>query len=363
MERVLLSAYIVNGSPSDGRHSGLLPGVVSGLVLGLAGSPLAWGPLVLVGLAPWLAWLSRGPSVRAAAISGFAVGALAYGIPFAFMTVAPIAHGAAIYIAGVGVLAASIGGVGALLACSRWLIAVAPLVFRTGDLGARRGASLPPGRRASLAASLPCARRRSLPGIGCQRGRRGRADRGRRCGQRRTGGGLAREALADGHGSRLARSHGTRGAARAPGGVEPSPIQGLRIAAAQPDLAPDAASRRASHQPILDDLVRLSQQAVAQRAELIIWPETAYEREVPPEGDAFLGVLSRSLGAPMLIGARRRTRPGVTRNAVILAEVTGESRTGDRQGVPASLGRTGSDGTLDAAARAKRDLDRLSRGR
>ena len=93
-----------------------------------------------------------------------------------------------------------------------------------------------------------------------------------------------------------------------PGEVEPSPIQGLRIAAAQPDLAPDAATRRAAHQPILDDLVRLSQQAVAERAELIIWPETAYEREVPPEGDAFLGVLSRSLGAPMLIGARRRTR-------------------------------------------------------
>jgi apolipoprotein N-acyltransferase len=266
------------------------------------------------------------------------VGALAYGIPFGFVAVAPVAHAPLIFVAGVGILAVSTAAMGGLLAASHRVSRVAPLllaplvwagieVARSHPtiglpwlhlshalvdqpilaLGVREvgGPGLSAGIVAinvALAAALQG--RWPLLAVGL-------------LGLFPLGVSLA---LDPGVAARYETTEPRADQAEGPA------IGRVRVAAAQPHFPPRASERRAAHQSGLDRLVGLSQRAVSQRADLIVWPETAYEREVPPEGDAFLGVLARSLGVPLLVGARRRTLPGATRNAVILAESSGETR-------------------------------------
>jgi apolipoprotein N-acyltransferase len=101
----------------------------------------------------------------------------------------------------------------------------------------------------------------------------------------------------------------------------------LAVAVAQPAL-PDALRHDGARLPRnLGQLLGLSEQALRGRADLIVWPESAYQRSLGSAGDAFLAALAHSLGVPLLTGVWRPPGPGrdAWRNAAVLA--LGDGRT------------------------------------
>jgi apolipoprotein N-acyltransferase len=102
----------------------------------------------------------------------------------------------------------------------------------------------------------------------------------------------------------------------------------LRVAAVQPGIAEEDRHRSERFHPNLRLLLGLTERALAEPAELVVWPESAYERAAGAGGDAFLGAVARHLGAPVLTGAWRSPGPGDARwrNAALLAPAGGEAR-------------------------------------
>jgi apolipoprotein N-acyltransferase len=101
-----------------------------------------------------------------------------------------------------------------------------------------------------------------------------------------------------------------------------SPAQGeLRVAAVQPDL-PEAQRRDpARFAENLGLLVDLSRVGLERPADLVVWPESAYQRAQGDAGDAFLAAIAHALGAPLVTGVWRAPGPGRDgwRNAAVLA--------------------------------------------
>jgi apolipoprotein N-acyltransferase len=114
-----------------------------------------------------------------------------------------------------------------------------------------------------------------------------------------------------------------------PGLMLPAPAEGeasLRVAAVQPFVGEDE-----RHVPMhlgrnLRHLLDLTAPA-AVGADLVVWPESAWERAVGGAGDAFLAVIAHDLGTPVLTGAWRLPPPGEEhwRNAAVLATRDGRT--------------------------------------
>jgi apolipoprotein N-acyltransferase len=116
-----------------------------------------------------------------------------------------------------------------------------------------------------------------------------------------------------------------------PGVLPPSgpddAAEALTVGIAQPALS-DALRHDGSRLPQnLGQLLDLSERALRGRPDLIVWPESAYQRPVGSAGDAFLAALAHSLGVPLLTGVWRPPGPGrdAWRNAAVLA--LGDGRT------------------------------------
>jgi len=101
----------------------------------------------------------------------------------------------------------------------------------------------------------------------------------------------------------------------------------LRVAAVQPFIderdrhVPDRLQRN------LRQLLDLSEPALAERADLLVWPESAWERALGGAGDAFLAAIAHDLGTPLVTGAWHVPAPGQAswRNTAVLA--TSDGRT------------------------------------
>jgi apolipoprotein N-acyltransferase len=305
--------------------SDLRSSLATGTLLGASALPGPFGPLAFVGMLPLLRRLAAGPAPGRAAASGFLAGLVFFGIAFGWVPLARAGGGLALsaaYLLALPVLAAVFAGFAALVAAvaraspllalaaapggwvalefarsQEWVLAVPwahlgyaladwPLLSQGAAIGGLYGLSLwIVAVNAGLAAwpRLPAAARVAAtavllapiaPGLALRAGETAAAGRAR-----------------------------------------------LRVAAVQPAI-PEA--RR--HQPRelnanLDRLLALSARALASPAELLAWPESAYERVATREGDAFLGVIAQHLGTPVVTGAWRGPEPGrAWTNGALLAD-------------------------------------------
>jgi apolipoprotein N-acyltransferase len=112
--------------------------------------------------------------------------------------------------------------------------------------------------------------------------------------------------------------------------VSPGPEAGaerLRVAAVQPVIEEGHRHVPERLQGNLRQLLDLTAPVVSERPDLIVWPESAWERALGPAGDAFLGAIAHDLETPLVTGAWRMPAPGQTswRNTAVLA--TSDGRT------------------------------------
>ena len=101
----------------------------------------------------------------------------------------------------------------------------------------------------------------------------------------------------------------------------------LRVAAVQPAI--DERERHVADrlQANLRRLLDLTKPVLSEHADLVVWPESAWERALGARGDAFLAAIAHDLETPLVTGAWRVPAPGQGswRNAAVLA--TSDGRT------------------------------------
>jgi apolipoprotein N-acyltransferase len=94
----------------------------------------------------------------------------------------------------------------------------------------------------------------------------------------------------------------------------------LRIAAVQPHvLAPGRASD-AVFRSNLGRLLELSEATRAGAPDLLVWPESAFERTLRRDSELLLDAIARQQAVPLLTGLWRRTPDGALYNAAALAD-------------------------------------------
>jgi apolipoprotein N-acyltransferase len=101
---------------------------------------------------------------------------------------------------------------------------------------------------------------------------------------------------------------------------------GIRIAAVQPAIPHAQRHARPYFDANLRRLLSLSDAAASDAADLIVWPESAFERQLRPGGDPLLSTIGNSYGVPILTGVRRLA-PGETEprfNSAVLLRPGGE---------------------------------------
>ena len=303
----------------------LATGLASGVLLGLASLPITLGPLAFVALVPVLAGIDRGMRPGCAALAGFVAGCLYFGIGFGFVCFASV--GAVtpslfflLYVPGVALLLSGLfAGLAALRSVHRWAFLLAapgswvafewlrskgpigipwlelayalsdwPVLVQSADWVGFYGVSF---WVAALNAGLVAMRGMPL---------------------RRAGALAALLALP------LLRAP----LARAPGASGPT----LEVAAIQPALAESRRHVPDHFDANLRRLLALSESALAAHPDLLVWPESAWERLLSRGDDAFLAAVANHLGVPLLTGAWRRSRPELPwlRNSAVLAEPGGD---------------------------------------
>lgn len=311
----------------------VLAGLASGALLALAGREGGAAACVLVGLAPLLAAVTRTPSPSRAAVAGagFACGVLLYGSQLRGLAAVPwspapwlaagitavLAAGVAGFALATGELARRRGaGTGLAAAPALWVVLEAlagrpPFEIAWLDLGALaagepRLLALAPLGGAPLLAAWAVAS--SACGVGLLRALRA--------------------------GARPRRAAVVLVLAPLAGVAAPAPpdAAGVRVAAVQPDVPSVLRHGAPRLDPNLRALLRLSERAVAGGADLLVWPETAWDATAARGGHRFVGVVAHALGVPLLTGVRMAGGGGVLRNAVVLAtaedgaRVVGEKR-------------------------------------
>jgi apolipoprotein N-acyltransferase len=110
-------------------------------------------------------------------------------------------------------------------------------------------------------------------------------------------------------------------------GAPEKPGAGLRVAAVQPDIA-EADRHVPERLPNnLRRLLDLSQPLRREPADVLVWPESAWERTLGAAGDAFLAAIAHDLGTPLVTGAWHAPRPGQSswRNTAVLASYDGRT--------------------------------------
>jgi apolipoprotein N-acyltransferase len=103
--------------------------------------------------------------------------------------------------------------------------------------------------------------------------------------------------------------------------ADAQPRDALRVVAVQPDLREDARRDAGRFAENVGLLHAASRRALAVPAQLVVWPESAYQRVLGARGDAFLAALAHDFGAPLVTGVWSAEGPGGARvrNAAVLA--------------------------------------------
>jgi apolipoprotein N-acyltransferase len=128
----------------------------------------------------------------------------------------------------------------------------------------------------------------------------------------------------------------------------------VRVAAVQPDLGEAERRDPARFAANLGLLVDLSRAGLARPADLVVWPESAYQRAQGDAGDAFLATIAHALGAPLVTGVWRAPGPGRSgwRNAAVLATPGGSVGTVAEKVHPVPVYERAPDGPVPRALAA-----------
>jgi apolipoprotein N-acyltransferase len=129
----------------------------------------------------------------------------------------------------------------------------------------------------------------------------------------------------------------------------------LRIAAVQPAI--DEAERHVPERlhANLGRLLELTEDALDAPADLLAWPESAWERALGPAGDAFLAAIAHDLGTPLVTGAWQVPAAGRAdwRNTAVLATAEGRATVVAEKVHPVPVYERAPDGPItNALARA-----------
>ena len=308
-------------NPRLPARGALSRGAISGALLGIVSLPLPFGPVAFVALVPVLAGIDRGMRPGAAALAGFVAGCLYFGIGFGFVFFASVSGIAPslfffLYVPLAALLLSALfAGLAALRRasrCSSLLAAPAAWVAfeglrSTGPIGtpwlhlAYGLSDWPPLVQSAdwvglygvsfwvVAVNAGIVAMRVVP--------------------LRWAVGLA---------ALLALPLLRAPIVSSPGASRPT----LRVAAVQPALDESRRHVPEHFDANLRRLLALSEAALAEQPDLIVWPESAWER-LPAWGeDAFLSAVANSLGTPLLTGAWRSPRGGLywLRNSAVLAD-------------------------------------------
>ena len=309
-----------------------LAALLSGALLAAASLPSPLGPLAFVGLAPLLRALVAAPPLRQALWAGCLTGLVCFGVGFGWVLGSEVGGGLSPWLVYALAVPALSLGTGLFAACVAWIarrspalaLAAAPglwvaiefaraqdwllavpwnhlgyaiadrpllvqgasvfglyglsawiVAVNAGLVGIRR---LPAAARLGLAAALAAPLALGLPLLGADDPAAG-ADR-------------------------------------------------LRVGAVQPAIQEGRRHVPARHQENLRQLLDLSEPFVSERADLVVWPESAWERTLGASGDAFLAAIAHHLATPLVTGAWRAptsARPG-WRNTAVLATSDGRTR-------------------------------------
>ena len=139
----------------------------------------------------------------------------------------------------------------------------------------------------------------------------------------------------------------------------------LRVAAVQPAIPEAERHDPARFHSHLRELLALTDRALAEQpADLVAWPESAYERPAGASGDAFLGAIAHQLATPIVTGVWRTPDPGerAWRNGALLAAEDGTTWVAEKVH-PVPVYERAPDGLLyRALARAGLGSGRFARG-
>jgi apolipoprotein N-acyltransferase len=311
----------------DGRR-GLRAACITGGLLALASLPGPCGPLVFVALVPLFREMRSGVTPRRAALWGFVSGLLFMGASFGWALAASLRVGvslAAAFLFAVPVLAAFFGSFLAFVAAiarrsPAFGLAAAPGIWVTLEYARSQEwlLSVPWAQLGYALADQPWLSQ-GAAWVGLY--------------------GLSFWVVAvNAVLASLPRiAPGLRGAALLVLSVPLLPSLGLldppvsgetiRVAAVQPHLTESQRRDGARFDENLATLVDYSESALAEPADLVAWPESAYQRPMRARGDAFLAVLSRDLETPILTGVWSAPEGGrLWRNAAVLASGDGTVR-------------------------------------
>jgi apolipoprotein N-acyltransferase len=99
----------------------------------------------------------------------------------------------------------------------------------------------------------------------------------------------------------------------------------LRIAAVQPHVEQPGRRVQQRFDANLRALIELTEEVMQADPDLLVWPESSFERAVGELGDPFLGALARHYERPLLVGAWRLPpeAPGSVYNAAFLVRPDG----------------------------------------
>ncbi|HYB11852.1 MAG TPA: apolipoprotein N-acyltransferase, partial [Myxococcota bacterium] len=99
----------------------------------------------------------------------------------------------------------------------------------------------------------------------------------------------------------------------------------IAVAGVQPEVRPLERYVPEYFDQHLRELLGLSERTLRDRPDLIVWPESAFERLSPASGAPFLGAIAHQLGTPLLSGVWRLAKgePVSLRNSSLLATPDG----------------------------------------
>jgi len=302
----------------------LSAGAASGLLLAAATSQVGLGLLCFVALIPLLWLIDRGARPSAAAAAGWLAGAILFGVALAWVPIAGF-RGLLLlflipYVLAIGL---SVAGVAALLAWlrghdRRLFLAAAPLVWICAEFTRAQGSLGYPWHQLGYAlaphpALIQLAAFGGIYALSLWIAAVNTACVGARCLPR-----PARVACVGVLGVPLLL--GLRV-------VNPTPSSdALTITAVQPavEIPGRAASERFREN--LNVLLELTEGSLQGEApDLVVWPESAFERPIRRGGDPLLGSIAQYLGTPILTGAWRLDpeSPGALYNSAVLARTDG----------------------------------------
>jgi apolipoprotein N-acyltransferase len=302
-----------------------LAALLSGALLAGASVPGPLGPLVFLGLAPLLARLARAPSAGRAFRDGFVAGAVYFGAGFGWVFQSVVGGGLALPLAWAIAIPLLASGFGLFALGVAWLARTHPRLALGAAPGLWVGVEFARSQEWVLAvpwnhlgyaiADTPAlVQGASLFGLY----------------------GLSAWIVAVNAGlvllPRLPRAAAPllAVALAAPLAVPEAPAGGdtLRVAAVQPAIPEADRHVPARHTQNLRRLLDLTDPLRAERPELVVWPESAWERALGAAGDAFLAAIAHDLGTPLVTGAWHAPRRGETtwRNTAVLASYDGRTR-------------------------------------